>query len=99
MKLKSQWNLMLQLKMRLLLKTLLQLKKIKIKNEKGSAMTVTATLVKELREKTSAGMLDCKKALEETKGDFDKAVEWLRTKGITKAEKKAGRIAAEGMVH
>jgi elongation factor Ts len=62
-------------------------------------MTVTATLVRELREKTSAGMLDCKKALEETKGDFDKAVEWLRTKGITKAEKKAGRLAAEGMVH
>lgn len=62
-------------------------------------MTITANLVKELREKTSAGMLDCKKALEETKGDFDKAVEWLRTKGITKAEKKAGRIAAEGMVH
>lgn len=62
-------------------------------------MTITANLVRELREKTSAGMLDCKKALEETQGDFDKAVEWLRTKGITKAEKKAGRIAAEGMVH
>ncbi|MEK6556458.1 MAG: translation elongation factor Ts [Bdellovibrionota bacterium] len=60
---------------------------------------ITATLVKELREKTSAGMLDCKKALEETKGDFEKAVEWLRTKGISKAEKKAGRLAAEGMVH
>lgn len=60
---------------------------------------ITANLVKELREKTSAGMLDCKKALEETKGDFDKAVEWLRTKGIAKAEKKAGRLAAEGMVH
>lgn len=60
---------------------------------------ITANLVKELREKTSAGMLDCKKALEETKGDFDKAVEWLRTKGISKAEKKAGRLAAEGMVH
>lgn len=60
---------------------------------------ITANLVKELREKTSAGMLDCKKALEETKGDFDKAVEWLRTKGISKAEKKAGRLTAEGMVH
>lgn len=60
---------------------------------------ITANLVRELREKTSAGMLDCKKALEETNGDFDKAIEWLRTKGITKAEKKAGRIAAEGMVH
>lgn len=60
---------------------------------------ITANLVRELREKTSAGMLDCKKALEETNGDFDKAIEWLRTKGITKAEKKAGRVAAEGMVH
>jgi elongation factor Ts len=60
---------------------------------------ITANLVKELRERTSAGMMDCKKALEETKGDFDKAVEWLRTKGIAKAEKKAGRLAAEGMVH
>ncbi len=62
-------------------------------------MSISASLVKELRERTNAGMLDCKKALEETKGDFDKAVEWLRTKGIAKAEKKAGRIAAEGMVH
>jgi elongation factor Ts len=62
-------------------------------------MSISASLVKELRERTSAGMLDCKKALEETKGDFDKAVEWLRTKGIAKAEKKAGRLAAEGMVH
>jgi elongation factor Ts len=61
-------------------------------------MNIGANLVKELRERTSAGMMDCKKALEETKGDFDKAVEWLRTKGIAKAEKKAGRLAAEGMV-
>jgi elongation factor Ts len=60
---------------------------------------ITATAVRELRERTNAGMMDCKKALEETKGDFDKAVEWLRTKGIAKAEKKAGRIAAEGLVH
>lgn len=60
---------------------------------------VSATLVKELRERTSAGMLDCKKALEETKGDFDKAIEWLRTKGIAKAAGKAGRVAAEGLVH
>lgn len=60
---------------------------------------VTANLVRELRERTSAGMLDCKKALEETKGDFDKAVEWLRTKGIAKADKKSGRLAAEGLVH
>ncbi len=62
-------------------------------------MNITANLVRELRERTNAGMLDCKKALEETKGDFDKAVEWLRTKGIAKADKKAGRIAAEGLVH
>ena len=62
-------------------------------------MNITATLVKDLRERTNAGMLDCKKALEETAGDFDKAVEWLRTKGIAKADKKSGRIAAEGMVH
>lgn len=62
-------------------------------------MAITASLVKELREKTSAGMLDCKKALEENSGDFDKAVEWLRTKGIAKATKNSGRLAAEGMVH
>lgn len=62
-------------------------------------MAITAGLVKELRERTNAGMMDCKKALEETSGDFEKAVEWLRTKGIAKAEKKAGRLAAEGMVH
>lgn len=62
-------------------------------------MTISASMVKELREKTSAGMLDCKTALQENNGDFDKAVEWLRTKGITKAGKKSGRIAAEGIVH
>lgn len=61
-------------------------------------MTVSPGMVKELRERTSAGMMDCKKALEETKGDFDKAVEWLRTKGLSKAAKKAGRVAAEGTV-
>lgn len=66
---------------------------------KDGKMNITATLVKDLRERTNAGMLDCKKALEETAGDFDKAVEWLRTKGIAKADKKSGRIAAEGMVH
>ena len=59
---------------------------------------ITATLVKELREKTSAGMLDCKKALEETQGDFEQAIDWLRKKGLSKAAKKAGRVAAEGMV-
>jgi elongation factor Ts len=62
-------------------------------------MSISATLVRDLRERTNAGMMDCKKALEETKGDFDKAVEWLRTKGIAKAEKKSGRVAAEGLVH
>ncbi|MCB0350233.1 MAG: translation elongation factor Ts [Bdellovibrionales bacterium] len=62
-------------------------------------MNITATLVRDLRERTSAGMMDCKKALEESKGDFDKAVEWLRTKGIAKADKKSGRVAAEGLVH
>ena len=61
-------------------------------------MGITAAEVKELRERTSAGMLDCKKALQETEGDFDKAIEWLRAKGLSKAAKKAGRIAAEGMV-
>lgn len=61
-------------------------------------MSISASLVKELREKTSAGMMDCKKALEETKGDFEAAVEWLRVKGLSSAAKKAGRVAAEGMV-
>ncbi|HMN84734.1 MAG TPA: translation elongation factor Ts [Bauldia sp.] len=61
-------------------------------------MTITATLVKELREKTGAGMMDCKSALTETKGDMEAAVDWLRTKGLAKAAKKAGRVAAEGLV-
>lgn len=61
-------------------------------------MSISATAVKELREKTGAGMMDCKKALEENKGDFDKAVDWLRAKGLSKAAKKAGRVAAEGLV-
>ncbi|MCA1023091.1 elongation factor Ts [Halobacillus litoralis] len=59
-------------------------------------MAVNAKMVKELREKTGAGMMDCKKALTETDGDMDKAIEWLREKGISKAAKKADRIAAEG---
>ena len=59
---------------------------------------ITAALVKELRDKTSAGMMDCKKALNETNGDLEAAVDWLRTKGIAKADKKASRIAAEGLV-
>ena len=61
-------------------------------------MTITASLVKELRERTGAGMMDCKKALVETNGDADAAAELLRTTGQAKAEKKAGRIAAEGRV-
>ncbi|WP_432665024.1 translation elongation factor Ts [Wukongibacter baidiensis] len=61
-------------------------------------MAVTASMVKELREKTSAGMLDCKKALVETNGDMEKAIELLREKGLAKAAKKAGRIAAEGLI-
>ncbi|SFE56824.1 elongation factor Ts [Peptostreptococcaceae bacterium pGA-8] len=61
-------------------------------------MAVTAQLVKELREMTGAGMMDCKKALVETDGNIDKAIEVLREKGLSKAAKKAGRIAAEGLV-
>ncbi|MBO5489336.1 MAG: elongation factor Ts [Eubacterium sp.] len=61
-------------------------------------MAISASMVKELREKTGAGMMDCKKALTNTDGDMDKAVEWLRENGLAKTEKKAGRIAAEGIV-
>lgn len=60
-------------------------------------MAVTAQMVKELREKTGAGMMDCKKALTENNGDMEKAIDWLREKGIAKAAKKADRIAAEGL--
>jgi elongation factor Ts len=59
---------------------------------------ITAALVKELREKTGAGMMDCKKALAETAGDLEAAVDWLRKKGLAAAAKKAGRVAAEGLV-
>jgi translation elongation factor Ts len=59
---------------------------------------ITAAMVKELRETTGAGMMDCKKALSATDGDKEKAIDWLREKGISKAEKKAGRVAAEGAV-
>ncbi|MEI6379700.1 MAG: translation elongation factor Ts [Cyanobacteriota bacterium ELA615] len=59
---------------------------------------ISAQLVKELRDKTSAGMMDCKKALKETGGDLDKAAEWLRQKGIASAGKKAGRTTSEGLV-
>ena len=61
-------------------------------------MAITASMVKELRESTGAGMMDAKKALTETSGDFEAAVDWLRTKGLAKAAKKSGRIAAEGLV-
>ena len=59
---------------------------------------ITAKLVKELRDKTGAGMMDCKKALAATEGDINKAIEWLRQKGIASAEKKSGRVAAEGAI-
>lgn len=59
---------------------------------------ITAAMVKELREKTGAGMMDCKSALNETAGDLEAAVDWLRKKGLAKAAKKAGRVAAEGLV-
>jgi elongation factor Ts len=62
------------------------------------AEVITAALVKELREKTGAGMMDCKKALAETGGDLEGAVDWLRKKGLSAAAKKAGRLAAEGLV-
>ena len=61
-------------------------------------MAVTAAMVKELRERTGAGMMDCKKVLVETDGDMDKAIELLREKGLAKAAKKAGRVAAEGLI-
>ncbi|MBM3567931.1 MAG: elongation factor Ts [Alphaproteobacteria bacterium] len=59
---------------------------------------ITAALVKDLRDKTGAGMMDCKKALGETAGDLEKAIDWLRAKGLASAAKKAGRVAADGLV-
>ena len=59
---------------------------------------ITAALVKELRERTGAGMMDCKKALSATDGDLEKAIDFLREKGLAAAAKKAGRVAAEGLV-
>src|SRR5688572_19728361 len=59
---------------------------------------ITASLVKELRERTGAGMMECKKALTENNGDIDAAAEWLRKSGLAKADKKAGRVAAEGRI-
>ena len=62
-------------------------------------MAITAAMVKELREMSGAGMMDCKKALTATDGDMDKAVEYLRENGLAKAQKKASRIAAEGVCY
>ena len=59
---------------------------------------ITASMVKDLRDKTGAGMMDCKNALNETNGDMEAAIDWLRKKGISKAAKKSGRAAAEGLV-
>src|SRR5215208_665899 len=68
-------------------------------NERTTQMAeVTASLVKELRDKTGAGMMDCKRALGETEGDIEAAVDWLRKKGLAAAAKKAGRVAAEGLI-
>ncbi|MCB8838575.1 translation elongation factor Ts [Aurantimonas sp. VKM B-3413] len=61
-------------------------------------MAISAAMVKELREKTGAGMMDCKTALAETNGDMEQAIDWLRKKGIAKADKKSGRTAAEGLI-
>src|SRR5690606_20763235 len=65
---------------------------------RGDPMEITAAMVKQLRELTGVGMMDCKKALAETNGDMDAAVDWLRTRGLAKAAKKADRVAAEGLV-
>src|ERR1700759_31215 len=59
---------------------------------------ITAQMVKDLRNKTGAGMMDCKAALGETNGDMEAAIDWLRKKGLSKAAKKAGRVAAEGLI-
>src|SRR5690606_32279864 len=64
----------------------------------ASMAEITAALVKELREKSGVGMMDCKKALQETDGDINAALDWLRAKGLSKAAKKADRVAAEGLV-
>ena len=61
-------------------------------------MSLTPEIIKELREKSGAGMMDCKKALSESNGNVEKAIEWLRKKGIASAEKKSGRVAAEGSI-
>ncbi|MFZ2160375.1 MAG: elongation factor Ts, partial [Bradyrhizobium sp.] len=60
--------------------------------------TITAAMVKDLRETTGVGMMDCKQALAENDGDMQAAIDWLRKKGLSKAAKKAGRVAAEGLI-
>jgi elongation factor Ts len=70
----------------------------KIVCDGGERMAVTAGMVKELREKTGAGMMDCKKALSETDGDVEKAIDYLRQKGLSDAAKRTGRVASEGLV-
>ena len=65
---------------------------------KAIEMAISASMVKELRDKTGAGMMDCKNALNENDGDIEAAIDWLRAKGIAKADKKSGRTAAEGLV-
>src|ERR1700709_2442434 len=60
--------------------------------------TITAAMVKDLRETTGVGMMDCKQALSENNGDMEAAIDWLRKKGLSKAAKKAGRVAAEGLI-
>src|SRR3954464_6672460 len=69
-----------------------------IEREDDTMAEVTAALVKELRDKTGAGMMDCKRALGEASGDMEAAVDWLRKKGLAAAAKKAGRVAAEGLI-
>jgi elongation factor Ts len=69
-----------------------------VRHERGEPMSITASLVKQLRDMTGAGMMDCKAALTETGGDIEAAVDWLRKKGISKADKKSGRTAAEGLI-
>ena len=61
-------------------------------------MSISPAMIKELRESTGAGMMDCKRALAENNGNMDDAVDWLRTKGLASAAKKSGRVAAEGLV-
>src|SRR3954471_19884714 len=67
-------------------------------HNRGIQMEITASMVKELRERSGAGMMECKKALTENAGNIDTAIEWLRKQGLAKADKKASRVAAEGRI-